>query len=512
MQQRIQNYVRAGYPGVYLLTHEEQRAEAELMAVAQATGYHLYVWSLTTGTIDTSNGKQVAQDSADALAPLQTFLEHTVNAGIPSGKLIPDKSIMVLRDYHQFLSGEAMPIITRTMKDALVLAKSTNRLLVVMGCRLCIPPELAKEITLVEFGLPSREQLKLVLEGIAKSASIVLNGNTDALLDAASGLTCQEAENAFALSVAEAGKLCPEVVAREKANTIKKNGILEVEETPKKLGDVGGLDELKGWIIRRRLAFSKKARDYGLPVPRGVLILGCPGTGKSLTASAISSLLNCPQIRFDVGAVMGGLVGESEANMRAVIQTAEAVAPCVLLCEELEKGFAGTQSSGQTDGGTTARVFGTFLNWLQEKTAPVFVVATANDVSKLPPELLRKGRFDELFFVDLPDQGERESIWKIQIKKYGRDPEKYDIIGLAKMSDGWTGSEIESVFQESLYAAFERDTEPDDLTVADIAKDLVPLSKTRAEELNALRKWAEGRARKASGTNEPALLTRKLAV
>jgi len=239
-------------------------------------------------------------------------------------------------------------------------------------------------------------------------------------------------------------------------------------------------------------------RPYGLPTPKGVLILGIPGTGKSLTAKATAKIFGMPLLKLDAGRIFAGLVGQSESNLRSVIQTAEAIAPAVLWIDEIEKGFAGTKSSGATDGGTSARVFGSFISWMQEKKSPVFVVATANDVSQLPPEMLRKGRFDELWFVDLPNQTEREAIWAIQIAKYRRDPKQFDTVQLARATDGLTGSEIENVFVDAMFKAFENGKEPTDLTVAEVLTEFVPLSKLMSEQISGLRNWVKGRARSAT--------------
>ena len=252
--------------------------------------------------------------------------------------------------------------------------------------------------------------------------------------------------------------------------------------------------------MRRKDAFSQRAQAYGLPSPKGLLILGIPGTGKSLTAKATAAVFNLPLLRLDAGKLYGGIVGQSEANVRAVIQTAEAIAPCCLWIDELEKGFAGSKSSGTTDGGTSARVFGSFLSWMQEKSKPVFVVATANDVSQLPPELLRKGRFDEIFFVDLPNQNEREAIWSIVVSAKRRDPSAYDLQQLARASDGLTGAEIEAVFNEAMFVGFERSKEPTDLDIAGVLSGFAPLSKLMAEQIAALKSWAANRARPATST------------
>src|ERR1039457_2139638 len=281
----------------------------------------------------------------------------------------------------------------------------------------------------------------------------------DKAIDAASGLTTIEAENAFALSVVESKGLNPEIVAREKAQAVKKNGLLEIVETTESLESIGGLDLLKSWLVQRKDAFSKRAGEYGLPTPKGLLLLGIPGTGKSLTAKATSKIFGMPLLKLDAGRIFAGLVGQSESNLRSVIQTAEAIAPVVLWIDEADKAFAGSKSSGSTDGGTSARVFGSFISWMQEKKSPVFVVATANDVSQLPPEMLRKGRFDELIFVDLPNQNEREAIWGIQIRKYGRNPSDFDLVQLARVTEGLTGSETGSVFADSLFLVFDSDRE-----------------------------------------------------
>src|SRR5882724_4493174 len=241
-----------------------------------------------------------------------------------------------------------------------------------------------------------------------------------------------------------------------------------------------------------------------------MLIIGIPGCGKSLTAKASSKVFGAPLLKLDAGRIFAGLVGQSEANLRSVIQTAEAIAPCCLWIDEIEKGFSGSKSSNATDGGTSARVFGSFISWMQEKRAPVYIVATANDVSQLPPEMLRKGRFDELLFVDLPNQAERGAIWAIQIAKYHRDPKDFDIVQLARATDGLTGSEVENVFVEALYAAFDEEKEPTDLDIAKVLTEFVPLSKLMAEQIAGLKNWAKGRARIATSPQEERRL-RKIA-
>ena len=499
MRQRIIQYIRAGYPALYLVSPEEQRVEAEFKGIAKEIGFRLHVWSATSGLLDVAS--KSVRDCNDPLAVLLAVPE------------LPKESIILLRDIHAFLSGEPNPVLVRQFREALQHSKANSKVLVVLGCRLCLPPELEREITVIEFKLPGKEELSIVLDGVLESAGIKTLGTPvrEAALDAASGLTTIEAENAFALSVVETKGIDSTVIAREKAQAVKKSGILELVETGESLESIGGLDVLKTWLLKRKDAFGQKAIDYGLPTPKGLLIVGIPGTGKSLTAKATAKVFGVPLLKLDAGKIYAGIVGQSESNLRLVIQTAEAIAPCVLWLDEIEKGMAGSKSSGATDGGTSARVFGSFISWLQDKTASVFVVATANDVSQLPPEMLRKGRWDELFFVDLPNQSEREAIWKIQIVKYERDPKDFDIVQLSKATEGLTGSEIEAVFIDSLFQAFGDDKEPTDLAIAQALIDFVPLSKTMAEQIVGLRTWAKGRARFATSPLAEHRL-RKLAV
>jgi SpoVK/Ycf46/Vps4 family AAA+-type ATPase len=495
---QIINYLRAGYAGLYLISPEEQRVEAELRGIAKEVGFALFAWSVTEGLIDTEKG--CARRLNDPMEALLAAME------------LPERTVILFRDFHLFLMGDPNPMLLRQLKDALHHGKSRNKPLVILGCRLCLPPELEREVAVVEFALPGKAELGLVLDGVMESASLnsLAESERETALDAAGGLTTMESENAFALSVAEAKSIVPAIVAREKSQAVKKTGLLEIIETKESLDSIGGLDVLKDWLLKRRNAFGKKAQDYGLPTPKGLLILGIPGTGKSLTAKASARVFGVPLLRLDAGRIFAGLVGQSEHNLRSAMHTAEAIAPCVLWLDEIEKGMAGGKSSGATDGGTSARVLGTFLNWMQEKTTPVFVVATANDVSQLPPEMLRAGRWDQLFFVDLPNEEERQAIWAIQITRHGREPRDFDTRQLAKATEGLTGSEIQATFVEALYQAFDDEQEPTDLTIAQVLTQFVPLSKTMAEQITGLRNWSKGRARLAT-TPLPESKLRRLA-
>lgn len=498
-------YIKSGKAGLYLTTFEETRAEAEMKSVASELGFRLYSWSLTQGLICVSdNPPTLIPDTVDPVEMLDNFQK------------LPLKSIVLARDLHMLLGDANQPnaLLIRKIKDAIKVGTVSNRVLMTVGCRFVSIAELEKEWAVVEFKLPDKESLNMVLTTLAESAGIELDGNRDPILEAGAGLTTQEFSDAVAMSIAECSEIRPEIVSREKANTVKKNGILEIIETDITAADVAGLDIGKGWITKRKLAFTPKARKFGLPTPKGVLFVGIPGSGKSLIGKATASILGVPLLKLDAGKLFGSLVGQSEENLRTVIQTAEAVAPCVLFVDELEKGFSGSKSSGQTDGGTSARVFGTFLNWMNDKTSPVFVFATANDISQLPPEFLRKGRFDELFFVDLPDIDERSAIWQVHISKHGRKPDAYDIKTLSDRTEGYTGAEIEAAVNEGLYAAFgesDGDGELEDRHMLEAVKNTVPLSRTMAPQIDALRTWANGRARRASAVKDAATQGRKLA-
>jgi ATP-dependent 26S proteasome regulatory subunit len=500
MKSKIINYIRAGYPGLYLVSAEEQRVALEMTRIAQELKYNLVFWSVVDGLVDIQKGtNNSANDPLEALIAIKDLKE---------------KTLILLRDFHLFLQ-DPNPILIRQLKDVLQEAKTKSKTLIILGCRMVLPPELERELTVIEFALPGKEELSTVLNGIMESAGIneMETETREKVIDAACGLTTMEAENAFALSVVQNKHVDPVIVAKEKAQAVKKNGLLELIETKETLDSIGGLDVLKEWLLKRRHAFGAKAIEYGLPTPKGLLILGIAGTGKSLTAKATAKVFGVPLLKLDAGRIFAGLVGQSESNLRAVIQTAEAIALCCLWIDEVEKGFAGSKSSGQTDGGTSSRVFGSFLSWMQDKRAQVFVVATANDVSQLPPEMLRKGRFDELFFVDLPNQAEREAIWEIQIGKHGRSPGDFDVVQLAKATEGLTGSEIENVFIEALYLAFDSggeagEKEPTDLDIARVLTEFVPPSKLMAEQIGALRQWAKGRARLATSLQSERKLRR----
>src|SRR5262249_36355337 len=372
-----------------------------------------------------------------------------------------------------------------------------------------IPVELSKDVAVIELGTPSVDDfnglLDRIIDDVKDQPRIKINLDDEGrekLVHAARGLTLKEAENVFAKTLVLDGKLDADdisVVFSEKQQIIRKSGTLEYYESQEQFAHVAGLENLKTWLQKRSAAFSERAAQFGLPAPKGVLLLGVQGCGKGLCARAAPGLGKLPPLRFDIGRVFGSLVGSSEESMRRAIQTAESVAPAILWIDEIDKAFAGTQGSAGSDGGTASRVFGTFLTWLSEKTAPVFVIATANDISHLPPEMLRKGRVDEIFFVDLPTERERRAIFQIHLAKRKRDPARFDLERLARQSDGFSGAEIEEAIISGLFDAFSKGIDLDTATIRAGIAETVPLSRTMSEELGRLRTWAQGRARPATG-------------
>lgn len=363
-----------------------------------------------------------------------------------------------------------------------------------------IPLGLSGDCELVPSKLPSVKELTQELEGFVKARSIKLEGNGEvkySIASAVTGLARHEASMLFARSWVEEKKLDPEWLRLEKARKVTQRlqGALTFEKVD--ASDVGGLDMLKTWLSSRKTAFSSnKAREWGLPEPKGLLLLGVPGGGKSLTARCIAREWGLPLLRLDAGRLFGSLVGQSESQTRQAIEAAEACSPCVLWIDEIEKGLSGT---GGLDGGTSSRVFGAILTWLQEKTSPVFVIATANRIKALPPELLRKGRFDEIFYVGLPDALARREIIEIHVRRRKRTLTQEDVNILAEATEGFSGAELEQAVVDALFTAWSENAR--EITRSDVlnaVKATTPLSKTMREEINEIEAWASTRARQAS--------------
>ena len=483
--------VRARYPLIYVVSSEEKRVEQRVVEVGKARDRRVWAWSITEG-FQALDGDERHAELRDPLRALDHIVKQEGNA------------IFILRDFHPFLQD---PSVVRRLRDANKHFRTGQYLrhIVILAPVLKAPMEVEKEMAVLDFDLPGREDIDKIIERLMRSVpsnrTLAIRESDEArehVIEAALGLTESEVENVFAKSLVRTGEFDIDTILTEKKHIIRKSGLLEFYESDDRFGDVGGLETLKDWLGKRQLAFSTKARDFGLPQPKGILLIGVPGCGKSLTAKAVGALWKMPLLRLDVGKVFSSLVGSSEENFRKAIGTAEAVAPSILWLDELEKGFSGTKSSGQSDAGTTARVFGTFITWLQEKSSPVFVIATANDVSQLPPELLRKGRFDEIFFVDLPSAEERRQIFEIHLRKKKRKPEDFALDELVVASQGFSGSEIEQAIVSALYDAFMDGVDIDTARVVHSAREIIPLSTTMKEGIDAMRDWARSRARTAS--------------
>jgi AAA+ superfamily predicted ATPase len=493
--------IRARYPIIYVVSWEEARVERHLRRIAERHGKELHEWSVTTGMhrVGTTAGSgQRKRGVADPVEALETVIDYK------------EPAIYLFKDFHPFVRPGMhgnIPAVRKLREVARALG-DTYKTLVICSPLLDLAPELEKDVTVLDYPLPSTDELDGLLRRICddvkehKDLSIDLDGKgREALVQAAGGLTLQEAENVFAKSLVNDGQLDGDDVSTvfsEKQQIIRKSGLLEYFDTDTELSDVGGLEDLKDWLARRAMAFTDKARKFGLPSPKGILLVGVQGCGKSLCAKAVSRAWNMPLLRFDVGRMFSSLVGSSEENVRRAIAVAESIAPAVMWVDEIDKAFAGSQGSAGTDGGTTARVMSTFLTWLSEKQKPVFVLATANDISQLPPELLRKGRLDEIFFVDLPNDSERQRIFEIHVNKRGRDASAFDLPRLAAAAEGFSGAEIEQAVISALYDVFYMGRELQTADVLRSVKETVPLSRTMSERISGLRAWAEGRARAAS--------------
>lgn len=491
--------IRSKYPIIYVVSWEERRVEKALEKVAEKLQRRFHTWSITQ-SMRPAVQRQASTPKAASL-PGELEALATVHEA-------PEFTLFLFKDFHPFLKDLRS---VRLLRDLAARLRGKSQTLVLVSPMLNLPVELEKEISVVEFPLPDRLDIERQLDEILGAVSGNPNLDTaltpelrEAIVRSAQGLTADEIESALARSLVEQRKFSVDLIIEEKKQIVRKTGILEFYPALSSLDDVGGHDLLKDWLKKRSKSFTDAAREFGIPSPKGVLLIGVQGCGKSLVAKAVSAAWGLPMLKLDVGRVFGSLVGQSEENMRKAIRIAESLAPCILWIDELEKGFAGMGSGGVSDSGTTARVFSTFLTWMQEKTKPVFLIATANDVTALPPELLRKGRFDDVFFIDLPDARERKDIFEIHLRKRRREPGKFKPKLLAEATDGFSGAEIEQVVVGALNHAFDAGRE---LTHADLkaeAEAQVPLSVMMAEGIQELRDWAKLRARPSAKRDDDA--------
>lgn len=495
------NLVNAGFPYIYIPSYEEERitdviknviADKELIK----SDRKLYTWTQTDGLFSDDSK---LRDTTNPINAIESVARSSEDA------------IYLFKDFHVYFGSDRSTrpdyAVIRKLRDVIPILKSSRKTIVFISAKLVIPCDMEKEISILDFPLPNAAEIQTLLEelisGLSPENVRLSNDDKIMLSRSALGLTLQEAENAFCRAIVKLKGLdinAISIIHEEKNQVVKKTGVLEFVKSDLNIDDIGGLENLKIWLLRRNNSWSERAQAYNLPAPKGVLITGVPGCGKSLTAKAMSAIWGLPLLKLDMGKIFGGIVGSSEENMRKAIATAEAVSPSILWVDEIEKGFSGLKSGG--DSGTSARVFGTFLTWMQEKTKPVFVIATANDISSLPPELLRKGRFDEIFFVDIPTKKEREKIFKVHIdKKIKSSSVEHEITAdasvcsdLADLTAGYVGAEIEQIVISAMYEAFyaNRGLRKDDIIKA--IKETVPLSSTQREQIIELRAWAQNRA------------------
>lgn len=482
--------IRSRQPVISLVSGEEERARDLILLVAQELDHReVYFWNAVTGFRKMTSGvSAIDEGRTDPLTGLQRMEAYRGDA------------LFVLEDFHPYFEE---PVVVRMLRNLLYSLRASRKNLILLSPFFKLPPELRDDVPQVFLPLPDFDPLKTLLHELceARDVKVDLSAETEEkLIKSALGLTENQARGVFVKSILKYRVLdqtAIQLVLSEKQKIIRKDEVLEFFPAREKISDIGGLDNLKEWLKKRDKAFSGRAKEYGLPNPKGILIIGVQGTGKSLTAKATSALWRLPLLRMDMGKVFGSLVGESEERMRKALVLAETISPCILWIDEIEKAFSSAMSAG--DSGTSSRVFGTFLTWLQEKEKPVFVLATGNDIANLPPELMRKGRFDEIFFVDLPTYEERMEILRVHLSRVRPVIRDFEVPLLAGESEGFSGAEIEQAIVNAMYNAF--DDGEREFTTEDIVsgiREVIPISKLMSERIEKLREWASERTRRAN--------------
>ncbi|MEW6156174.1 MAG: AAA family ATPase [Verrucomicrobiota bacterium] len=482
----LDTYLRARCTLMLLVTHEEERAVQTIKTVCERAKRLCLAWDMADGFQTIAGAAGAPPSARDALSALEQIDKAEGEA------------LFVLKDFHECWSNAQLK---RKLRGVAQRLKFTKKSILITAPTGKIPDELKDEIVLIDFPHPNAAELESVLNRLTQTPGVkvtLTKLGREKLVQAALGLTASQAQRVFAKAIVSDGALDDrdiDLVTQEKKEIIRESQALEFYSFTESPDDIGGLGVLKQWLRLRERAFTREAREYGLPAPKGIALIGIPGTGKSLTAKMIGGLWRLPLLRLDVGALFGSLVGESEERARRALRLAETVAPCILWIDEMEKALA----HGGSDSGTSTRVFGTILTWMQEKTVPCFVVATANDISSLPPELLRKGRFDEIFFLDLPTAEERQEIFSVHLRKRKRLPQDFDCPRLAAESEGYVGAELEQAIIDAMYVGFNQEREFNTEDIATALRRQVPLSVSARERIEMLRSWLrEGRAQSAS--------------
>lgn len=490
MLEELQSRIQARYCVLFLTTYEEERWETELANLALDMQLGLVTWSSTEGFIPPLDpDAEILTDPLGVLREVEAY---------------PPDHVILLKDFHHCL---ASPVVVRKLRDQCGTLRSQKKTLLLMSPEVVVPLDLERDVLQLELPLPDIDDLQDVLtdvlKDLAKSTGKTLRANDEErerLLKAVIGLTAREAGKALMRALAACNQLDDDVFAAlvsEKKTLLRGSDLLEFFDLDAAVKDIGGLDGLKDWLSSRASAYSLKARKQGLPLPKGVLLLGVQGCGKSLTARATAKLLSFPLVRLDFAALLSGERGSSEKNLREVLRTIETIAPTVLWLDEVEKAFSGVSTEGGGDG-TLTRLFGTFLTWLQDHGKPIFVIATANSVATLPPEMLRRGRFDELFFINLPNFHERKDILDIHLKKRKLDPKKYDVNQLSNKTEGYSGAEIEQLIISATFEAYTAGRAVTQEDLLNSQEQTVPLSVTMEEKIFQLREWARTRCRPAT--------------
>ena len=483
--------IQARFPLLFLATWEEERWESELASLALSMDRGLVIWTATEGPCP------ALEDAAKNLTGPNEFLDQI--------RLYPRDHVFLLKDFHPFLND---PLVVRRLRDLVPTLAEQNKTLLFMSPDPTIPIELRRDAVALHLPLPGVEDLRSELQELLiqrqHNGELTLRMSREQqerMLKAVLGLTARQARQTLTRALTGRNAIDDEVfsmLVSEKKHMVQGSEMLEFQELSEGVGDIGGLDALKDWMAKRALAFGDEAQRKGIPSPKGVLLLGVQGCGKSLTARAVARMLSFPLVRLDIATLLSSDRGQSEKNLRDVLTLMEMIAPAVLWLDEVEKGFAGVDTEGGGGDSTMIRLMGRFLTWMQEKSAPVFIVATANSVTGLPPEMLRRGRFDELFFVDLPNYHERKAILGIHLRKRRFDPANFDIGRLADLTEGYSGAEIEQVVLTAMVESFHRKQSPNQKDMEDSAEETVPLSVTMEEKIFQLREWARPRCRPAT--------------
>lgn len=493
-QDKLDRYIRARYTIIAIASSEESRVMRSIKQVAAGRDRDVYTWSITKGltpfSVNTQQQQDIPSGTQEPLAGLAAILEYP-----DSDHVRP--ALFVMLDMHPYMND---PMVIRSLRDCSARFEACRHTLIMVSPSVVIPPDIEKTCAILDWPLPEEDELAEILakseRDLPSRIPNTLNGSRQAVIQALRGLTALEASNCILSAIAAERALSdgaiPHIIA-EKKQIVRKSGLLEFFDADVTMASVGGLPHLKKYAAVKRSTFTPKARQFGVEPARGVLLLGLPGTGKSLAAKAIAGG-KMPLLRMDVGSLMGSLVGQSEANFRAASRIAEAVAPCVVWLDEIEKALGGL--GGEQDGGTSMRVFGAILTWMQETTAPIYFVATANDVRALRPELIN--RFDDVIFVDLPNAEDRKEILSVHLARRGRKPEDYDLGKVAAACWGFVGREIERVVKSALEAAFFNDEELTETHLIKAAASIVPISVSMDESIQNLRNWSVGRAVRAN--------------